>query len=338
LGRAVTGALMPVLALVCLSPWAKAEPPEPGLPVAVNVSAAGRTLEIPAYIQKQAGLEFARLDLTRIIPELGVQGQVVDIVPLVELRRQYLEATAEAAAAHSALSRAQSALVRLKSLRREPDDVPARQIADAETLRDETLARRQAAEARVSAAREAISHQWGDAVGGRALAAAGAQGELFPGQVLLLIAAAPGIALSPGVTIRVGTTSDRRAAVVAVALGPAPLAYATVAGSAWYAVAPAAGFRTGAHVHGWIAVAGEALPGVLVPGSAVVWQGGAPWAYVRIDASHFARFSLAGTFEIGGDRFVPDPAYAGREIVAAGAQTLLSEEQRAQIPDEDDNP
>ena len=49
--------------------------------VTQSVTARGRALEVSTAIQKQAGIEILRPDLTELRPEDGVQGQVMDLQP-----------------------------------------------------------------------------------------------------------------------------------------------------------------------------------------------------------------------------------------------------------------
>ena len=73
-----------------------------------------------------------------------------------------------------------------------------------------------------------------------------------------------------------------------------------------------------------------------MPASAIVWQQGRAWAYFRTGPQTFARRAMAtnlpaprgGYVEMG----IPDNA----EVVVEGAQTLLSEEFRTQMPTEQD--
>lgn len=304
-------------------------------PVTQGIGAAGRTLQVPPEVQRQSGIELTRLDAAHVVPERDGQGRVVDVAPLLELRWRHRDAAAAEESARAALARARSAVDRLQLLRRNPDDVSERQLLEAETAHAEQVARLHSAQARRRALHETVLREWGAEIAARALAADGTEETLFAGAALLLLAlpGAPG----PDTRLHAGMDGTREAAVAVSLLGEAPGGALSLPGSAWFGLVPARGFRVGAHVRVWIAD-GAARAGVRVPRAAIVWHGGQPWVYRRVDAVHFARHGVAGGMEADGSWFVVDPSLVGAAVVTRGAQTLLSEELRAQIPDEDDDP
>jgi hypothetical protein len=76
----------------------------------------------------------------------------------------------------------------------------------------------------------------------------------------------------------------------------------------------------------------EASVGVSVPVNAVVWQGGSACAYVQLDEERFVRRVLSSYRDDGDTWFVSGVLQPGERVVVTGAQMLLSEELRAQIP------
>lgn len=332
-------ALTALLLAVFVPVYAEDDEDAQASPVTQHLTAAGRALEVPAAIQKQAGIEVARPELTELLPESEAQGRVVDIAPLLEHRWQYREAVSEVESAGAASSRAKAALDRMLALRRNPADVSARQMLEIETARDEQAARLRAAESRRSALQEGMRQQWGAALAERAMSEAESGVAMFANQVLLLIVSSRTGGLgNPQIPVMVSMAGDRSAAAVASPVGAAPAGPANAPGDAWFYLAPSAGFRVGAHVRAWVPESATALQGVLVPRQAVIWHAGQPWLYLRTGATEFARQNLSAARNLGSNWFVADAALAGREIVVSGAQTLLSEEQRAHIPDEDDDP
>ncbi|BCX81965.1 membrane fusion protein, multidrug efflux system [Methylomarinovum caldicuralii] len=84
------------------------------------------------------------------------------------------------------------------------------------------------------------------------------------------------------------------------------------------------------------AAAGQGRPAIPLPDSAVVWQGGRPWFYVRIDGESFRRRPLRGRRR-GGRWWVETGLAPGEAVVIRGAQWLLAQELRALVPEEDDD-
>jgi hypothetical protein len=77
--------------------------------------------------------------------------------------------------------------------------------------------------------------------------------------------------------------------------------------------------------------------GVMVPSTAVVWHGGKAWAYVKEKDDLFVRKEVSTAQELGNGWFDASHFQAGDEIVVSGAQLLLSEEQKFQIRNENED-
>jgi hypothetical protein len=81
---------------------------------------------------------------------------------------------------------------------------------------------------------------------------------------------------------------------------------------------------------------GEAIEsGVVVPEAAVVWLQGKAWVYLRTDPSTFVRRDIAPDHAGPNGGYVVTGLPPEAEIVVRGAQMLLSEEFRAQVPIQD---
>lgn len=97
----------------------------------------------------------------------------------------------------------------------------------------------------------------------------------------------------------------------------------------WFYRAPAGMLAPGAAVTVVLPVA-AARAGVLIPASAVVWQDGTPWVYVRRGGQQFARVRLADARPRAAG-YWSDALALQAEIVVRGAELLLSEESRGRI-------
>jgi hypothetical protein len=96
----------------------------------------------------------------------------------------------------------------------------------------------------------------------------------------------------------------------------------------------ASGFplRPGAAVTAYLPTAGESRQGVVIPRSAIVRLEGKAWAYVQVGDTGFARREITLDHATDEGWFVSDNVASGDRVVVRGAQTLLSEEYKAQIP------
>ncbi|HEX5484813.1 MAG TPA: metal transporter, partial [Limnobacter sp.] len=81
---------------------------------------------------------------------------------------------------------------------------------------------------------------------------------------------------------------------------------------------PARLVKTGAHI----------LKGVRIPAQALVWFGGQPWVYIKLDNSHFERRPLGSDRSLKDGYFASQSFKAGDIVVTRGSQLLLSDELR----------
>ena len=95
--------------------------------------------------------------------------------------------------------------------------------------------------------------------------------------------------------------------------------------------------RIGMRLHVWLPGTGYSGQGIGIPDSAIVWYAGEAWAYVQTDAETFSRRNLETEADMGSGWLVNKHFQPGERIVISGAQTLLSEEFKWAIPDEDDD-
>ena len=143
------------------------------------------------------------------------------------------------------------------------------------------------------------------------------------------------IDVAPGAALRIGREFDRDRGVQAERVSPAPRTDELTQGETWYYQAPGEHLRTGMRVNVWVP-GGAERRGVTVPTSAIVWHAGQPWVYRETRDHGFVRVALPAMPGAGASLFVDSVLTPGQRVVIRGAQTLLSEEFRQQIPDEDD--
>jgi hypothetical protein len=85
-------------------------------------------------------------------------------------------------------------------------------------------------------------------------------------------------------------------------------------------------------VTGYIRVAGEAIPGVIIPREAIIRTDGASWVYVLSKSSEaFTRLPVNLEHPAEGGWFVTNGIAAKDYVVVTGAQTLLSQEMKGQM-------
>ena len=94
---------------------------------------------------------------------------------------------------------------------------------------------------------------------------------------------------------------------------------------------------TGMNVTAWIPEQNKQMTGVIIPKSALVWYMNQALVYLKTAEETFSRRTIDHYSASADGYFIPDAIKPGEQIVTKGAQMLLSEELRGQIPREDDD-
>ena len=78
--------------------------------------------------------------------------------------------------------------------------------------------------------------------------------------------------------------------------------------------------------------------GIIIPQAALVWHLGQSFVYLQLDDENFKRVKINHKVRVDSHHyFIQHALQTNDRLVSLGAQTLLSEEFRGQIPAEDDD-
>ncbi len=289
--------------------------------------------------QRMAGIAAVTVRLSTLGPENVVQGRIVDISPLLELRTRYRATLAESRIAETSLALAQKNRDRLAKLSQEAI-IATKELIQAESILAAESTKAATARQRVREIRETAIHSWGPELFRLAIEGDSSLWDalLQRRKVLALVALPATLTLPAGArSAYVARNRDRQHAVYAELLAAAPNTDNLVQGETYFFHLDAARLRSGMRVDVWIPRQGEASRGVFLPRSAVIWYGGMPWVYVQSGKESFARIALSDYEEYGDGWFARAGLHDGAQVVTVGAQLLFSEEMRGQIPDEDDD-
>ncbi len=265
--------------------------------------------------QKRIALKVEPLIATNFTKEIVGYGRVLDPTSLAEQG-------AELASARVAAEVSRQEYDRLKTLG-ENTSVRALQTAAANSRRDELA---------VETAKIKMKLAWGQAL---------AERDDLPEFLKVIVSSEKSlvrIELSPGETLPsnpIGariTSLNGAETVEAEFLGASPKIDAQTQGQGFLFLtkSKAVGLSPGAAVTGFIKVSGDALKGVVVPRSAVVRHDGKAFIYLKISAENFARREVNLETPTTAGWFISNLS-ADDPVVISGAQTLLSEESKAQF-------
>lgn len=298
----------------------------------------GGALILTAGQQRQAGIVATVLAASRRAPELGAAALVVDLQPLLDLRERGRSLQAEREAARAEASASRQALERLSNLIRQ-DAASSRQWQEANARAALGQSQLAAAESRWRALGAEARQQWGETLSRWALEPTGSGLEGLAGgrDRLLLVTLPPeGLAGAPPVRIFAGR-GERARAQEARLVSAAPRSDALLQGETYFYALSSEGLRTAMRLDAWLPRSDQSERGADIPREAIVWRAGQPWLYVQTGPERFERRAVGHYRDLGEVWFVSDGVEPGETVVTRGAQLLLSEEFRRQIPDEDED-
>lgn len=296
--------------------------------------AAGQVVLSRAKMAR-AGIAVATLHSVRIARSISVLGVVLDPAPLLRLRGSVAvaEAGLSEATAKLQLERQQAARARL--LYRQAHNVSAADLQKAE----EDLAAARAARAAAVAQRTALLAQasttWGIGITAALREGGHPLPQLASGTAILV-----GLSLPPGTPLAdpphrveaeaAGTRFPLRL------IGPLPRMIAGYPGQAFlYEAAPVPGAPVGSTVSARLPI-GPVRAGVLVPFSAVLWQGGRALVFRAAAKGRFEPVPIATDVPTDKGYLVSGHLSRGDRIVVRGAALLLAgPSQPAREEDED---
>lgn len=292
-------------------------------------------LTLSAADVQNAGIECAPLKSPPADQTVAGFATVIDPTPLYDLNGQYIDAEAQVTSANARLMISQAALQRAQILYKDEQNVSAAQLQSAQTSFNEDQSALTIARSRLSGAVGSARQVWGNTLGTAIVDHSSLIDDLIARRKYLVK-----VTLPPGVVVAAPPQ-----AAVATLYGSISIAlrYVSIATSADPKLQGTAYFYE-------TAARDELLPGLnlnvtlkaqapqrgsVVPNSAVIWLEGQAWIYIRSDAKTFIRRQISPNRSASDDGYIVTDLQPGAQVVVHGAQMLLSEEFRAQVPVED---
>jgi len=319
-----------------------AKTPEDELPVRSGVSnqAGSAAVRLPKESQGASGIATQTLERAHAEAAVEVYGVIVNLQPLIDLRARYATSVSEARSLRAAASNSAADYQRFKKLFEDDRNVSERALQAAEAQWKADQARLSAAEQAEGAARDSIRSGWGEALAGWATNPESTAFQALAQQreVLAQITFPYDLHAQAGkVAMTLAPVSAPGEGRPARFVSAAPQTDATLPGVTYFYVVDASGLRVGMRIAGRLKIGGNTRDGVVVPSAAVVWHGGKAWAYVKEKDDLFVRREVSTAQELANGWFDANHFEAGDEVVVSGAQLLLSEEQKLQIRNENED-
>jgi multidrug efflux pump subunit AcrA (membrane-fusion protein) len=138
-------------------------------------------------------------------------------------------------------------------------------------------------------------------------------------------------------SIDVEVSGNRKKAHKAEFISPATHTEIVAQGESYFFQSSDKNLFPGMAISAWIPEQSTAMTGVLIPKSALIWYMDQALVYIKTTDTSFSRRVLNHYTPTADGYFVPDTLIPNQQLVISGAQMLLSEELRGQIPKEDDD-
>lgn len=305
-------------------------------PARLTIVDGRRRLVLTAAEVALAGIATATLEAIEASPEQRVPGTVIDSGALREAQRARNAARAAREAQAATAAALQERVRRLSSLAADTQLGVRRELAEIELQYRREIERSVALEAELTRLDQVLEAHWGTTLARASRPHSELDRALADGAIALVQFAAAREA--PPARVFVAAGGRRDAARAATLLGAAPHVLPGQAGATWYARVDAEGLRRGMRVDVWLPRSANPVRGRYLADAALVWHGGRRWFFVALGSGTFERRPLPDDAVAHGNGVIlPPPTATDMRVVTQGAQTLLAEEFRGAIPDEDED-
>ena len=282
---------------------------------------------------KNSGVEIQKLLASQYIPELVAYGSVQNIQPLLEIHNHLSIAVAKFSAAKADFSQAHQALKRLQNLHQNKA-ISTRKLQQQQAMWRSSKAHLDTTRLQMETMQQNLRLNWGEKLSSKNEHILG----ISSGQQVLLSVTLPANKTLPSETetIFVHPAGNRKKAIAAKFISAALQADQLSQGESYFFLATNTRLRAGMRITAWLPQPSK-LSGVIIPETALLWYLGQTFVYLETQPQTFTRHTISEPVKSLTGFFVQDKHLVGKKIVVTGAQTLLSEEFRSQIPDEDDD-
>jgi hypothetical protein len=303
-------------------------------PPRVSVQNGQTIVTLNASTESRVGIAVAPLQGMPSRERVTAPAIILSPQELVTARANYVAATANLEKARTKIQVDQKEYARLNSLYQDQKNASEKDVQAAQGALRSDEADVQSAQQEVALQVAAVRQSWGEAVANWVANDSATLNRVFNQSDFLVQVTLPADSGSPlpqTITLDVPGLGHTAARLIS----EFPRVDPRIQGiGLLYIARNHLGFAPGLSLIAHLPV-GRAMRGVLIPNSAIVWWQGNAWVYVQIAPGRFVRRLVPTGEPLPNGLFVSTSFSPGEQIVARGAQLLLSEEFRSQIQPED---
>ena len=320
-----------------LMPWSVADDENSSSKVQNDIGQSVIRLDTEA--RKLSGIETLILRPASRFAEFTAYGKAINIHPLLALRNRYLLALTERSSAKAKFRQAEQNISRQQDLYR--DGVSSkRSLQEQQAQWQSYKAQVDATDFQSKAIIDEALISWGKELTNWAISNDSKKFDAFlSGRQTLLQITLPANKHLPDTvqTIYIEASGNRSKAHKAELISMATRIESAAQGESYYFRTGDKDIITGMNVTAWIPEQNEQMTGVIIPKSALIWYMDQAFVYLKTAEDTFSRRTLEHYSASADGYFISDGIKPGEQIVTKGAQMLLSEELRGQIPSEDND-
>ncbi len=299
-----------------------------------------KAVELDGDVVEAAGIKYEKLTAVTFKPEFPAYAEAIDIAPLVLLKTKYNNLLAEKNILQNNLHSLNQIYKRAEALHKNKS-LSTRELEQNRADRDLKSSELSALTTRMENLAYEIKSNWGNEISGLVLTSDKQETftQLATHQAsLILISLLKDQSLSSEQqTVFVSSNNQHDSALVATYLDRANQISNPLYGESYIYVVESKKFRPGVRLFAWIEEEGENLSGLVIPDSAIIWYASEPWIYIKLEDDLFVRKPVGKARKLSDGWLIDETLFHNVQVVTQGGQTLLSEEFKWAIPDEEDD-
>jgi hypothetical protein len=297
------------------------------------------TVKLDTEAQRLSGIETIKLKPVNYQPEFTAQGKSLSLQPLLTLRSRYLLSITDRSSAEARYKQADQSINRQQDLYQN-GITSKRNLQEQQAQWQSSKALAKATHFQSKAIIDESNLIWGKELTNWALSTNTDQlhGFLTNQLKLLQISLPTGKHLVDSTkTIYIDVTGNRSKAQKAELISAATQTETIAQGESYYFKTNDKKIISGMYVTAWIPEQTTQMTGVIIPKPALIWYMDQAFVFVKTTDENFSRVNIANYSTANEGYFIQDAIKPDDQIVAKGAQMLLSEELKGQIPKGNDD-
>ena len=299
-----------------------------------------KAIKLDQNVAEASGLKYESVKSISIRPEFIAYAEVIDVQPLVSLKAEHQLLLVFRKALQSELYNHNKIMERADALHK-VKGLSTRDLEKTHFEHDKKVSELIAVDTRLNGFVNKIKSNWGETIANLLLQEQQEKYDKVASyqKALLLLSLPKNESLNPqSQTVFVSALNKREKAQKIFYLDQAKQVNNPLYGESYFYLLDSQKVRAGMRLFAWVEEGVKISEGHFIMDRAVIWYANEPWIYIKRGKELFIRKPLGKAKKIDNGWFLEDSMLVGDDLVVVeGGQTLLSEEFKWAIPDENDD-